>query len=377
MKDAIGYLRVSTKEQGRSGVGLAAQRRDIELFAAREGLKINSWHQDVQTGAGTDALQLRPGLATALKEAKAAKCSLVVSRLDRLSRNVHFVSWLMEHRVHFMVASLGKDCDDFTLHIYASLAEQERKFISERTKAAFAVLRQKGVKLGMARLSKARRREVHAKGQATLVRVAIERAEAYRIHMEWALRQPGLYGRKITLSHAAYLLNERNIEGPYGGRWAGHQLQKMAHRIGIRHMTPWVRSEQVREKVLKIWKIHPQYSDRQVKALLDRSQAIGIGRIDRILTECRGKLAKRSAVHRLVKWRLDQSTYARTRIGAIWSRHPEYTAAQVRSALDLEFLPRKHWVQQVIQQCWQASGRHTTRERNVGRRNYYSGRAKK
>jgi DNA invertase Pin-like site-specific DNA recombinase len=68
MKDAIGYLRVSTSEQGRSGLGLAAQRFDIEAFGSREGFSIKSWYQDVQTGAGKDALVLRPGLAAALKE---------------------------------------------------------------------------------------------------------------------------------------------------------------------------------------------------------------------------------------------------------------------------------------------------------------------
>src|SRR3984893_1338703 len=132
MKDAIGYLRVSTKEQGRSGLGLAAQRLDIEHFGKREGFSVTSWHQDIQTGAGKDALLLRPGLAEALKGARASRCPLIVSRLDRLSRNVHFITGLMEHKVHFVVAALGRDCDEFTLHIYASLAEQERKMISER-----------------------------------------------------------------------------------------------------------------------------------------------------------------------------------------------------------------------------------------------------
>jgi DNA invertase Pin-like site-specific DNA recombinase len=73
MKDAIGYLRVSTSEQGRSGLGLAAQRHDIENFGAREGFTIQSWHEDVQTGAGKDALLLRPGLAEALKGARASR----------------------------------------------------------------------------------------------------------------------------------------------------------------------------------------------------------------------------------------------------------------------------------------------------------------
>jgi DNA invertase Pin-like site-specific DNA recombinase len=149
MQAAIGYLRVSTREQGRSGLGLAAQRHDIEAFALREGLAVRSWHRDVQIGAGADALLLRPGLATALKEARKAHCPLIVSKLDRLSRNVHFITGLMEHKVHFVVAALGRDCDDFTLHIYASLAEQERKMISERIKGALAIAKRKGKKFGL------------------------------------------------------------------------------------------------------------------------------------------------------------------------------------------------------------------------------------
>jgi DNA invertase Pin-like site-specific DNA recombinase len=141
MQAAIGYLRVSKQEQGRSSLGLSAQRQDIEAFGGREGFAVKSWHQDVQTGAGADALLLRPGLAAALKEAKSASCPLIVSRLDRLSRNVHFISGLMEHRVHFIVAAFGRDCDQFVLHIYASLAEQERKLIADRCRAAAAVFK--------------------------------------------------------------------------------------------------------------------------------------------------------------------------------------------------------------------------------------------
>src|SRR5580692_11271829 len=154
MKDAIGYLRVSTQEQGRSGLSLAAQRFDIEHFGKREGFSVTSWHQDIQTGAGKDAILLRPGLAAALKEALDARCPLIVSRLDRLSRNMHFIAGLMEHKVHFIVALFGRDVDDFTLHIYASLAEQERKMISERAKAAAAVAKRKGKKFGLQLRSK-------------------------------------------------------------------------------------------------------------------------------------------------------------------------------------------------------------------------------
>jgi len=208
MQAAIGYLRVSTQEQGRSGLGLSAQRHDIEVFSERERLTVKSWHQDVQTGAGSDALLLRPGLAAALKEARAARCPLIVSRLDRLSRNVHFITGLMEHRVHFIVAAFGKDCDDFVLHIYASLAEQERKLIADRCRAAAAILKQKGAKFGFAR-SKALLRRVRPLSMAAQQRATIERAEASRAHIEWALRQPGRAHRPITFHAAAKRLNDR------------------------------------------------------------------------------------------------------------------------------------------------------------------------
>jgi DNA invertase Pin-like site-specific DNA recombinase len=107
MKDAIGYLRVSTTEQGRSGLGLAAQRIDIEAFGSREGFVIKNCYQDIQIAAGKDELSLRPGLAAALKQARAVRAPLIVSRLDRLSRNVHFITGLMEHKIHFVVAALG------------------------------------------------------------------------------------------------------------------------------------------------------------------------------------------------------------------------------------------------------------------------------
>jgi DNA invertase Pin-like site-specific DNA recombinase len=226
---------VSTAEQGRSGLGLAAQRFEIEKFGKREGFSIKSWHQDIQTGAGTDALILRPQLAAALKEAKAARCPLIVSRLDRLSRNVHFISWLMERRIHFVVAALGKDRDDFTLHIWASLAEQERKIISLRIKQALAAAKVRGRKLGMARYSKVRQRQIVRLANAAKRKAALERAEAYRPYIEWALREPGLRGRPISLHRAAKALNERAIASPMGGTWGGEQVRRVGTRLGLHH----------------------------------------------------------------------------------------------------------------------------------------------
>ena len=101
-----------------------------------------------ETGKGSDALDRRPQLAAALAAAKAAKCSVIVAKLDRLSRDVAFVAGPMAQRVPFIVAELGWDADPFMLHLYAALAEKERRLISERTKAALAAKKSAGAILG-------------------------------------------------------------------------------------------------------------------------------------------------------------------------------------------------------------------------------------
>jgi DNA invertase Pin-like site-specific DNA recombinase len=148
MEQAIAYVRVSTQRQHRSGLGLEAQRAAIERFAASESLKIATEYVEAETGKGSDALDRRPQLAAALAAAKVAKCSVVVAKLDRLSRDVAFVAGLMAQRVPFIVAELGRDADPFMLHLYAALAEKERRLISERTKAALAAKKAAGAALG-------------------------------------------------------------------------------------------------------------------------------------------------------------------------------------------------------------------------------------
>jgi len=94
--NAVAYCRVSTREQGESGLGLEAQRTAIEAFAQREGITVAQWLTEVETGKGNDALDRRPKLAEALRQAKKLRGPVLISKLDRLSRNVHFISGLME-----------------------------------------------------------------------------------------------------------------------------------------------------------------------------------------------------------------------------------------------------------------------------------------
>src|SRR5215207_6884212 len=148
MESVVAYLRVSTQRQQRSGLGIEAQRAAIARFAEAEGLIIIGEYFEAESGKGADALDLRPQLAAALAAARKAKCSVLVSKLDRLSRDVAFVSGLMAQRVPFIVAELGRDADPFMLHLYAALAEKERRLISERTKAALAAKKASGIRLG-------------------------------------------------------------------------------------------------------------------------------------------------------------------------------------------------------------------------------------
>jgi DNA invertase Pin-like site-specific DNA recombinase len=148
MEQAIAYLKVSTQRQHRSGLGVDAQRSAIERFAATESLTIAAEYVEAESGKGADALERRPQLAAALAAAKAGKCSVVVAKLDRLSRDVAFVAGLMAQRVPFIVAELGRDADPFMLHLYAALAEKERRLISERTRAALAAKKAGGASLG-------------------------------------------------------------------------------------------------------------------------------------------------------------------------------------------------------------------------------------
>lgn len=147
-RKAIAYLRVSTDRQGKSGLGLEAQRVLITRFAEIEGYDIAAWIEEVETGKGSDALDRRPKLRAALAEARQISCPVIVAKLDRLSRDVAYIAGLMAQKVPFIVTELGADADPFMLHIYAALAEKEREMISKRTKLALAAVKARGKALG-------------------------------------------------------------------------------------------------------------------------------------------------------------------------------------------------------------------------------------
>jgi DNA invertase Pin-like site-specific DNA recombinase len=221
MKRTVAYLRVSTQRQRRSGLGIEAQRVAIARFAEAEGLTIVAEFVEAETGKGSDALDRRPQLAAALAAARSAKCSVVVAKLDRLSRDVAFVSGLMAQRVPFIVAELGRDADPFMLHLYAALAEKERRLISERTKAALAAKKAAGARLGNPR-NVAQAGEL-GRGIQT---IAADQFVAGLMPVIQAIRSTGL----ITLEAMTQALNQRGIRSARGGRWYASSVANLLAR---------------------------------------------------------------------------------------------------------------------------------------------------
>lgn len=220
MKPLVSYIRVSTSQQGRSGLGIEAQREALERFADAEGFEIVAEFVEVETGKGSDALDRRPQLSAALARARSVRCPVAVAKLDRLSRDVHFISGLMAHRVAFVVAELGADVDPFVLHLYAALAEKERALIAGRTRAALAAAKARGVKLGNPNIEHARERAIAViKGEA-------ERAAGNVLPIINEVRRAGA----TSLRQIAEALNSRGISTPRGGVWYATSVRNVLAR---------------------------------------------------------------------------------------------------------------------------------------------------
>ena len=209
MKTAIAYTRVSTTKQGKSGLGLEAQQEALARFAEAEGFKLIETFSEVETGKGADALDKRPQLAAALATAKKHNAPIIVSKLDRLSRDVHFVSGLMTHKIPFIVTELGADCDPFMLHLYAALAEKERQLISQRTRAALQIKKAQGKKLGGIRPR------------------TIEKANARAEKLRPILKE--LEG--LSANALAREFNARKVPTPNGGPWYAQTVIRVQRRL--------------------------------------------------------------------------------------------------------------------------------------------------
>ena len=216
----ITYLRVSSTQQGRSGLGIEAQRDALARFAQAEGFEIVREFVEVETGKGSDALDRRPQLKAALTEARKLKCSVGVAKLDRLSRDVHFISGLMVHRVPFIVAELGPDVDPFILHLYAALSEKERAMIAARTKAALAAAKARGVTLGGPKLDQARELA------STANKANADRHAANVLPIIREVQKSGA----TTLRDIANALNARGVHTARGGQWYATSVKNLLER---------------------------------------------------------------------------------------------------------------------------------------------------
>jgi DNA invertase Pin-like site-specific DNA recombinase len=221
MKPMVAYIRVSTNQQGRSGLGIEAQREALARFAKEAGYHLAAEFVEIETGKGGDALDRRPQLAAALAKAKAARSAIAVSKLDRLSRDVHFISGLMAHRVPFIVAELGPDVDPFVLHLYAALAEKERALISGRTKSALAAAKARGVKLGNPHIESARGDAVAA------IKAEADLAAGNVLPIITEIQKTGA----TTLRSVADALNARGVPTRRGGRWHATSVRNAIARV--------------------------------------------------------------------------------------------------------------------------------------------------
>lgn len=202
-------------------MGLEAQREAIARFALTEGFDLLGEHVEVETGKGSDALDRRPVLTRALAHARKAKASVVVAKLDRLSRDVAFISGLMAQKVPFIVAELGADADPFMLHLYAALAEKERALISERTRVALAAKKAQGVRLG----NPTNLPEAAAKGAAAKRAMA----DRFAANVLPVVREIQAGGR-TSLHAIAAELTRRNVHTARGGAWTATAVRNLLAR---------------------------------------------------------------------------------------------------------------------------------------------------
>lgn len=214
MKKAILYRRVSTSEQGKSGLGLDGQMTTLRRFCETEGLEIAAEFSDV--ASGRLAIDDRSGLAKALDTARRLGCPIIVAKLDRLSRDVAFISGLMARKVPFIVAELGADVDPFVLHLYASLAEKERELISQRTKSALEAKKAAGKLLG----NRKNLSEAQAMGRKARERGAVEFSRKIMGILE-NLKEG------MSLNQISRHLNDMNVPTMRGGRWTAKAVSRV------------------------------------------------------------------------------------------------------------------------------------------------------
>jgi DNA invertase Pin-like site-specific DNA recombinase len=214
----VAYHRVSTEQQGKSGLGLEAQKEAVCRYLNGGAWELVGEFVEVETGKGADALAKRPKLKAALEACKKHKAVLVIAKLDRLARNVHFISGLIESGVEFVAADMPQ-ANKVMIQMHAVMSEWERDQISARTKAALAAAKERGVSLGAA-------------GPANLKPNIEERqAEADAFAGKLAGMIEGMKARGLTQRAMVAEMNALGIKTAKGGEWSLVQLQRVLKRL--------------------------------------------------------------------------------------------------------------------------------------------------
>jgi DNA invertase Pin-like site-specific DNA recombinase len=215
----VNYFRVSTKGQGDSGLGLGAQKRDIDIFLesySDKPYEVIAEFTDVVSGSKND----RPELSKAIALAKKEKAILLVAKLDRLSRKVSFIANILDDKKLQLKVAIMPNADKFQLHIYAALAEQERDFISKRTKAALQIAKARGVKLGGNRpnsIAANRAKRMQADNKAEKLRTIIT----------------PMVVAEMTLQHIANSLNSAGLSTDRGNEYKATTVNRVISRLNI------------------------------------------------------------------------------------------------------------------------------------------------
>jgi len=207
----VAYYRVSTVRQGASGLGLDAQRMATAQFLVSRGGNLLAEYTEVESGR----IKKRPELGAAIATCRKSGAILLIAKLDRLARNVAFIANLLESGIKFIAVDMP-NADRFMLHVYAAMAEEEGRRISERTKAALAAAKAKGVELG--------------RNGKLLAEQNKQSAEVFAEKLEETLR-PLIEGEGLSFQAVADRLNLMNVPTARGGRWHSTSVFRVWRRI--------------------------------------------------------------------------------------------------------------------------------------------------
>ena len=217
------YLRVSTAKQGHSGLGLSAQQAALDTYASERKARILGTFKEVESGKTSD----RPKLQEALHLAKVTGATLVIAKLDRLSRNAAFLLTLRDSGVRFVAADMP-DANEITIGIMALVAQQEREAISRRTTEALAAAKRRGTVLGNPNGARALRRA--RKGNTASLAAIQANADSHAAQLQPVI--DALAGEGITsLGAVAAALNERDMRTPRGGQWYKTSVRNLLARL--------------------------------------------------------------------------------------------------------------------------------------------------